>query len=287
MELYVNGEKIGKKVIDQEIKRLRPEYKKLIAEGKDDFDETELHQWSRENVIERVLLKQAARKHTPDVDAKDIDAEYDEAVKHCGSEEQLLKKLGVSEDKKAGIKKDIADHIRNRKLLEMIAGSVKPPSDDQMEKFYNDNIDNFKTPPMIRASHIVRQPASQADTESCLKQMEEIKDELKAGADFAEIANKYSQCPEESGDLGFFPRGQMVQEFEDVVFNLSTGQISEVFKTQFGYHIAMVTDKKPEALRTFEDSKEIIEDRLTTLLAQKALEDFIDKLKAKAKIEEK
>jgi peptidyl-prolyl cis-trans isomerase C len=82
----------------------------------------------------------------------------------------------------------------------------------------------------VRASHILVEKQSQA-----LKVLEE----LKAGANFGELAKKYSTCPsgKKGGDLGQFGRGQMVREFEQAAFSLKTGQISEPVKTQFGYHI--------------------------------------------------
>lgn len=82
----------------------------------------------------------------------------------------------------------------------------------------------------VKASHILVEKQSQA-----LKVLEE----LKAGADFRELAKKYSTCPsgKKGGDLGQFGRGQMVREFEQAVFALKTGQVSEPVKTQFGYHI--------------------------------------------------
>ncbi|MCX6648220.1 MAG: peptidylprolyl isomerase [Candidatus Bathyarchaeota archaeon] len=82
----------------------------------------------------------------------------------------------------------------------------------------------------VRASHILVEKQSQA-----LKVLEE----LKAGADFRELAKKYSTCPsgKKGGDLGQFGRGQMVREFEQAAFALKAGQVSEPVKTQFGYHI--------------------------------------------------
>ncbi|HIH89305.1 TPA: peptidylprolyl isomerase [Candidatus Bathyarchaeota archaeon] len=82
----------------------------------------------------------------------------------------------------------------------------------------------------VRASHILVEKQSQA-----LKVLEE----LKAGADFKELAKKYSTCPsgKKGGDLGQFGRGQMVREFEQAAFALKTGQVSEPVKTQFGYHL--------------------------------------------------
>ena len=89
---------------------------------------------------------------------------------------------------------------------------------------------------MVKASHILVQ-----DEETALK----IKDQLDQGADFAVLAKQYSMCPskENGGDLGEFGRGVMVKEFEDAAFSLGVGEISQPVKTEFGYHILMVTGK--------------------------------------------
>ncbi len=89
----------------------------------------------------------------------------------------------------------------------------------------------------IRASHILVDSEEEA-----LK----IKNELENGASFEALAKKYSKCPskEVGGDLGFFGKGVMVKEFEDAAFSLDVGKISEPVKTQFGYHIIKITDKR-------------------------------------------
>lgn len=90
---------------------------------------------------------------------------------------------------------------------------------------------------MIRASHILVQDEETA---------KDIKKQAEEGADFGDLARKYSQCPskEDGGDLGFFGKGQMVKEFEDAAFSLEAGQISEPVKTQFGYHVILLTEKQ-------------------------------------------
>ncbi len=89
----------------------------------------------------------------------------------------------------------------------------------------------------VRACHIL------VKTE---KEARDLVEQIKTGRDFAELARKYSECPsgKRGGDLGFFTRGQMVKEFEDAAFTMERGQVSEPVKTQFGYHIIMVTETK-------------------------------------------
>ena len=89
----------------------------------------------------------------------------------------------------------------------------------------------------VRASHILV---------STLEEANSVLKELKEGAEFGILAQKYSQCPskEQGGDLGFFSKVQMVKEFEDAAFSMDVGQVSEPVKTQFGYHIIKVTGKE-------------------------------------------
>ena len=140
---------------------------------------------------------------------------------------------------------------------------------------------------MVRASHIVMHHKVDVEDKNIKEKMQQILKELRDGADFDDMARKHSDCPENGGDLGYFGRGKMVAEFEDVVFAMEPGQISDVFKTEFGYHIATVTDKKPPMPCPLEHVRELIVRELTEQARQKAIEKFIDAQKAKAVIEDK
>ncbi len=89
----------------------------------------------------------------------------------------------------------------------------------------------------VKASHILVKKRSQA---------EKILEELKKGASFAKLAQKYSECPskKQGGDLGWFGRGKMVPEFEKAAFSLKKGELSDIVKTQFGYHIIKMNDTR-------------------------------------------
>jgi parvulin-like peptidyl-prolyl isomerase len=109
---------------------------------------------------------------------------------------------------------------------------------------------------------------------------------LKNGAAFEVVVDKYTDCADSGGDLGYVARGHMVEEFEDVVFHLGEGEISDVFRTRFGFHIAKVYGREPAAVRSLEEVKGQIVDALKEQMRGKAIDEFVDRLKSKAKIEE-
>jgi peptidyl-prolyl cis-trans isomerase D len=136
---------------------------------------------------------------------------------------------------------------------------------DEVRRYYDQNAQQFSTPEQVKASHVLIKIGEGQDEGAARKTAEEVLAKAKAGADFAALAKQYSQDESNSsngGDLGFFGRGAMVKEFEDVAFSLEPGQISDVVKTQFGFHVIKVTEKRPAETRPFEQVRAQIEDQL-------------------------
>ncbi len=287
MALYINGEIIREKDIKEEAERLRPHYEQVFAsedkKEKQDY-EKQLHEWSRENIIERILLKQAAARDKEPIPEEEIEKQYNAAAQQAGGEEQLLKNLSRKADQ---LKEDIAADLKLQRLIMQIAENSPKPSKKEIEKCYQENPEQFTIPEMVRASHIVKHPEENQKPENLRKELEKILAEIKEKDNFADMASKHSSCPENGGDLGFFPKGQMVPEFEDVAFNMEPGDISDVFETQFGFHIAKLTSRRSAVLCPLEEVTEAIEKKLTQDAQQKELEKFVDAEKKKATIEEK
>ena len=123
------------------------------------------------------------------------------------------------------------------------------------------------------------------DPAPALEALRAVEAELQAGASFEELARRHSDCPDGDGDLGWFPRGQMVDEFDEVVFNLPPGQLSPIFRTTFGFHIARVIDRKPAHPAALEEVEAGIRERLAEEKRKRALDRFLDHLRARAVIE--
>ncbi|MFC1850545.1 SurA N-terminal domain-containing protein [candidate division CSSED10-310 bacterium] len=139
----------------------------------------------------------------------------------------------------------------------------------EIEDYYFENEDKYRTEREVKARHILFQSdGSEPEKDKIAREKAaKILTDLKAGADFEEMAKKFSEGPSapRGGDLGYFPRqGKMVESFAEAAFALEKGQISDIVKTQFGYHIIKVDDIKPEDVKTLEEATAEIRDILVT-----------------------
>lgn len=150
-------------------------------------------------------------------------------------------------------------------------------SDEDMKKFYEQNKDKFKSGEQIKASHIL------VKTE---KEAKDVQAQLKAGGNFEEVAKKSSvdSSSAKGGDLGWFGKGSMVPAFEKAALVLKEGQISDVVKSDFGFHIIKLTGKRPAGVRPFEEVKEQIKGAIMPTKQQEVFQKIKDELKKTAKI---
>lgn len=185
----------------------------------------------------------------------------------------------AAEDKKIENNDDFKKRLaftRNRLLMDSLLASEgkAATTDDAMKKVYDEASKQITGEQEVRARHILVETEDEAKA---------IKAELDKGADFAELAKKKSKDPgaSDGGDLGFFTKEQMVPEFSAVAFALEPGKISDPVKSQFGWHIIKVEEKRNRKAPDFEQVKAQIE----TYVTRKAQADYVAKLREAAKVE--
>ncbi|MHC4844090.1 MAG: peptidylprolyl isomerase [Planctomycetota bacterium] len=276
MPIFVNGQQIDDKDIQAEFQRLKPYYEQTFTDQSSDQQEKQLLEWSTENVIERTLIRQHAKDHPCKVDQKEIDTAFEKASKQY---------TDLKETDKKKIREQIKTQLKIERMLDEACENLPEPGESEIEEFYHDNKEQFTSPERIKVSHIVKHINWQADEKTSQQIIKKAYGEMKAGTPFELLVTQYSDCPERGGDLGYITRGQMVEEFEDVVFNLNPGQTSDVFRTRFGFHIAKLYDRKTSQLAALDQVREQIVTELKNKQREKTIEDFIDNLKSKASIE--
>ncbi|HOF59809.1 MAG TPA: peptidylprolyl isomerase [Candidatus Cloacimonadota bacterium] len=136
-------------------------------------------------------------------------------------------------------------------------------SEQQLLNFYEDQKEVFVIPETVHAAHIL---VCGSGPDSARK-ASRIRSEISTQEDFRRVCGTSSDCPSSPrcGDLGWFPRGRMISELEEVAFALRPGQISEAFKSRFGWHILLLIDRKPAQIASFEDVKDSLKARLVHL----------------------
>ena len=241
-------------------------------------------------VIERLLDEQVKASNLSVADADVNDYLGKLATKQGMSISDLKSLVEASGQGFSAMKEQTKKGLGYQKLMEgQWTGKINV-TDADSKKFYDENPDKFKTAEQIRASHILIKPDPNGDPNvakaAAKSKAEELLKKVKEGADFAELAKADSGCPSaaKGGDLGMFGRGRMVKPFEDAAFALKPGETSDVVETQFGYHIIKVTEHQDANTVPFEQAKEDIVKNLTQQKQGEFAKEYIDSLKAKAKI---
>ena len=164
-------------------------------------------------------------------------------------------------------------------------------SAEDIKRSYEDNQQQYSTPEQVRASHILLKTEGKDDA-AVKKQAEDLLAKVKAGADFAKLATEYSEdegSKTKGGDLDFFPKGQMVPEFDKAAFSMKVGEISPLVKTQYGYHIIKLTDKKAPTTKSLDEVRAQIEDQIkwdrAQTEAQRIADDVAKSLKKPADLD--
>jgi len=284
----VNGKAIPMSDYQAETDRLHRQIS-MTGRQPDAKEMQALEQRILDDLIGRELLKQETVKRGIKVDDAEVNAQLD-AVKNGTTPENFANSLKQMNMTELQLKDYFASRLAIRKLLDKDLGSKIVLTPEEVKAFYDGNPDLFKTPEMVRASHIlvkVDEAASGEEKAKALEKIKAIQKRVKSGEDFAKVAQEVSDCPskDDGGDLNFFHKGQMVPPFEKAAFSMKPGETSDIVETEFGYHIIRLTDKKEAGTMSFDEVKPRIEQQLKNEKMSLEYHKYVEALKSKAKIE--
>jgi peptidyl-prolyl cis-trans isomerase D len=217
--------------------------------------------------VDYVVFQQSAGESGPEPSERDLRAHYEaNRSKYMTPERRRASYALIDRDP----------------LMQAASAQV---SDDDIQRHYDQNRDTmFTSPEQRRASHILfKIPPGQADTSAIETRARGVLEQIRGGGDFAELAraNSEDSSASEGGELGWFGRGRMVPEFENAAFTLPEGQVSDLVKTQFGYHIIKVTGSRPAGARPLSEVKDQIRQQLSFSKAQELLDQKSTEFSAK------
>jgi peptidyl-prolyl cis-trans isomerase C len=234
------------------------------------------------------IAKAYASEHNITVSDKEVDQQIEKIKQQVGEQartsgqnlsnqkayEQALKQNNITEEE---LRADIRENLPVQKVQEKVAGDAEP-TDAEIKKFYKQNKKaQFTSPEQRCVRHILFNKDQKQKAEDVKKQLED-------GADFAKLAKKYSQDPgsaEKGGDLGCLGKGETVPDFEEAAFGADEGEIVGPVKTEFGYHILEVTEKKPKTTRPLSEVKSQIRSQLAQQKQSEAFSKWLEEQKKK------
>ncbi len=282
----VNGVHIPISDLDKEIQTVMMQNPELRS-GEDIVALRKMRKEALSDLIDKELIVQEGKKAGFKARDIEIDTELAKIEQRFPSQDAFQQKLeqdNLTQKKLRGI---IERALIRKKVLDIkVKPIAKSVTEEDIAAFYQENKQQFQE---VQASHILFKVAPDADAEvkaEAKSEMQVILEKARGGADFAELAKEYSQCPSslKGGNLGFFTWGQMVKPFENVAFSLEKGQISEIVETQFGYHIILAVDKKPKTQAELDNVHETIRKVLYEKEVDAALRKWLEPVREKADI---
>lgn len=286
----VNGSPLYEDQLEPGVQESLKKYKKYGMRKETPALINRLQKKTLSKVVDHELLYQESRKLT----VKNLDEKVAEKLKKMKRKYQTderfenhLKKNGQTIE---GLTASIREGIYVEEYLKQQGITDPDIPDKNIREFYDGNPKSYFRQESIKVSHILikldENPGPE-EKEKAFKKAQEIRKEIVAGADFAEMAKKHSECNSASGggSLRYINKGYMPEEFDKVAFTLEKDKVSDVVETKFGYHIILVTDKISEGITPYDEVKDFIKKFLQEDESKKLLEAHITKLREKAKIE--
>jgi parvulin-like peptidyl-prolyl isomerase len=238
-------------------------------------------------VIEKLLTKRSAETKVSD---EDIKAQWDRIQGNFGSEEELKKQIEAAGETIDKVKKGLREHLAEEHWLDDQIKDKANVTDADAEDFYKKNPEQFKEPEQVRASHILVKVEEDAKPEVVAekqKAAQTIADRVKKGENFGKLAEELSEDPsakQNKGDLNFFTKEKMVPEFANAAFAMKKDEISAPVRSQFGFHIIKVTDRKDAETVSLEKAKPQLLAYLKQQKKQSEIQKVVEDIRAKADV---
>ena len=287
-------------VVNQEIitlseveKWINPLKQEIVAEDR-------LERWERieglrrqvlDKLIEEKLIDQEVKKSGIKISSKEIEATLEEVRRrNAVTQEDLEKALAVEGLTLETYKKQIEKGLQRQKLINWSVKVEAKPGEKELREFYQKNVGRYRTNETYRPGHIllvIPKGATPEEIREIRKKGQKVLEKIKGGEDFGEMALLYSQdaSGKNRGDLGYFKKGELFPAFEREALRLKVGEVSGIVRTEFGFHIIKLLDRKGVEPLPFEEVREKVKADYYEGEMEKAFRQYLSTLKEKSVIE--
>jgi peptidyl-prolyl cis-trans isomerase C len=283
----VNGEKIERWEFDNAVKRMEARAGGPVPPDKRD----EVLRGVLDQLVAFHLLAQESRARKLAVADTDVDARLADIRKSFPTEDAFKQGIAAQGLTLDQLRVQAKSSLEVAKVIDSEVNAKVAVQDPEVKTFYDSNLERFKQGDTVHAAHIligVPQNASPEQKAEAKNKAAAVLKTVKAGGDFATLARANSSdsgSAPNGGDLGFFPKGQMTPAFEEAAFKLKPGATSGLVETPFGFHIIKVIERRGPRTAPFAEVSGQIKDFLTQGQREQKLEQFVEQVKAKGKVE--
>jgi parvulin-like peptidyl-prolyl isomerase len=274
----VNGEDIMKAELDEQVEKLQEQYPQMFEGADAEARLLDFQQRLLDNMINGVLIRQAAEEMGIDVSDSDVDEQIEELKAGFETEEQFDEALAQAGMDMDALRTQIEDQLLTEALLEELNSDTEV-AEEEITAYYAANTAQFQEEAAVNASHILFNPDDKATAEEVLVQVNE-------GGDFAALAKEHSQDPvsaENGGDLGW-PTTPYVPEFQAAADKLEIGEISGLVETTYGWHIIKLNDRRDSRQKELDEVRDQIEQIILQQLNADSYQEFLNELRDEAEI---
>ncbi len=279
------GREMERNILAQLAPLGNPEWTNL----KEDYRQELVSQTLSSMIADELVYQKAVAAGMKATDAE-VQDKFAGAVKSMGGDAKMNIALANRGLDRTAFRRELTRNMTVEKFIQETIGKKIVVTPAEVTGYFNDHVLDFRHPDLVRTSHILVlvQPSATPQQDSRARLLaESLLVRARKGEDFAKLARDYSMEPSASdgGDIGFLPQGSLAAEYEAAAFALPVGGISDVVRTQAGYHIIKVTGKKKEGISELEEVRSSLTEYLKNQRTNAALEKTIQSLAATAKVE--
>jgi len=283
MALTINGTEISDSLIQQEFARVKGHYEQMLQVECCERD-PEFIAEAKAKLKKQVLLSQEAKRSAVKVENVDVESALKKLYEENGGKDRYLLELGLRLDQEDQLKRSLSHDLVLEKFIDNYCRPKPQWSEEDQRLFYQENIKSFYCEEKVKASHVSKTREGISSMDEAYEDLRAVRKEILTGADFDEMATKHNNDTEMDVDLGFFKRGEFIEQFETVAFSMETGEISPIFATHLGLHICKVTDRIDSAPTPFPKAQTQVEELMSTKHREDKLDAVVAELEEKAVI---
>jgi parvulin-like peptidyl-prolyl isomerase len=281
----VNGDIITSQELDQIIRPLYAKYKSVYSGEELEKRVRAARKNAIDQLIERKLVLQEAKKKNIQVDVKDVETKLGQIKSKFDSDEEFyyaLEKEGMTVDQ---LRENINEQLLVRTLTRQEVTRSISVSPKEVDDYYKKHIDDYSEPEMVQIGQILVKKGK--DAQAARKKIEEALAKLKKGEAFEAVAKEYSEGPfaKEGGNLPFYAKGDLLTEIEQASFSLSVGEKSDIIESSLGFHIIVLKAKKEPHVRSLTEVWSEVEEVIYQKEIEQVHKKWVARLKSKAHIQ--